>query len=274
MDFDFAPAYSPDGTRIAFTSLRDVPPGYMGEPRRYSELYVMDADGTDVTRITANDNLVDFQATWSPDGQRILVGRGPGGTPPSGQLTEATDLWVIDLVTGQEEQITHTPGQWEGYADWSDEGSLIVFEGDTLAPGNSDVYTIRPDGTGLRRLTTAPGFDGEPDISPDGRTITFSAIRGPATNTDVFVMHTDGSSVRRLTNHPTADDLPRYSPDGQFIAFTAERDGAKLSGADSRVPDIFVMRADGTGQANLTRTRTVFEWDSDWQPEGPQETGP
>jgi TolB protein len=226
----------------------------------------MDADGSNVQRITTNDNLVDWQATWSPNGREILVGRGPGTTPPPGQLTAATDLWIINLVTGEERQITDTPDQWEGYADWSADGSLIAFEGDTLEPGNSDIYTIRPDGTGLRRLTTSPGFDGDPDVSPDGATIAFSAIRSPATTTDVYVIRTNGTSSRRLTSHPTADDLPTYSPDGQFIAFTAERDGAPILGEDFRAPDIFVMRADGSGQTNLTRTRTVWEWDCDWQP--------
>ena len=60
--FDVGPEYSPDGRRIAFTSARSMPPGFPGDQRFYSELYVMDADGSDVRRVTFTDGVVDFQA--------------------------------------------------------------------------------------------------------------------------------------------------------------------------------------------------------------------
>ena len=261
---DVAPAYSPDGERIAFSSLRDSPPGYKSEFPDYSELYVMDADGTNVERITYNERLVDFQPTWSPDGNKILVARGPSTVaPPANQLTGPTDLWTINLTTGEERQLTNSPDTWEGFADWSPDGSRIVFEGDLLDPGNIDLYTIGDDGNGLRRLTTAPAWEGDPDYSPDGSRIAFTiytaAADGPFA-ADIYSISVDGSGQQRLTTSGS-DAMPVYSPDGHFIAFTSHRDGHK--GASS---DIFRMRADGTQETNLTRTPTVNEFDPDWQP--------
>jgi dipeptidyl aminopeptidase/acylaminoacyl peptidase len=80
--FDVSPAWSPDGRRIAFTGSRSMPLGFQGESRLYSELYVMNADGSDVQRITNNVGLIDFQPAWSPDGERIVVARGPGTSSP------------------------------------------------------------------------------------------------------------------------------------------------------------------------------------------------
>ena len=255
---DVAPEYSPDGRRIAFTSPRSMPPGFPGEQRFYSDLYVMDADGSDVRRVTFTDGVVDFQPSWSPDGRRIVVARGPGTTPPEGQLTAPTDLWIIDFVSGRNRQLTDSPDTWEGWPDWSPDGRRIAFEGDLSEPGNDDVYTIGADGRDLRRLTTRPGFDGDAHHSPDGRSIAFESDR--TGNVDVFVMRDTGAPVRQLTNDPGDDFAGGYSRDGRFIAFDSTRDST------SGIPDIFRMRADGTQQTNLTRTPTCFEFDPDWQP--------
>jgi TolB protein len=262
--FDVSPAYSPDGRRIAFTSSRSMPPGYQGEPRFYSELYVMDADGSNVQQITFSEGLTDFQPAWSPDGRRIVIARGPGTPPPPDHLTAPTDLWIIDLASGQERQLTDSAETWEGFADWSPDGRRIAFEGDLAEPGNDDVYTIGVDGGGLQRLTSRPGFDGDPRYSPDGQSIAFDSDRSG--NLDVFVMRTDGTNTRQLTDHPNDDGIPGYSPDGQFIAFYSERDGTPIPGTPFRAPDIFWMRADGTQQTNLTKSPGVFEFDANWQP--------
>jgi Tol biopolymer transport system component len=257
--FDLSPEYSPDGRRIAFTSARSMPPGFPGEQRFYSELYVMDSDGSDARRLTFTEGVVDFQPSWSPDGQRIVVARGPGTTPPDGQLTAPTDLWIIDLASGRNHQLTNSPETWEGFADWSPDGRRIAFEGDPSEPGNSDVYTIRADGGGLRRLTSQPGFDGDAHYSPDGRTVVFDSDRNG--NLDVFVTRdTEAPPLRQLTDDRGDDVAGGYSADGRFIAFSSPRDST------FGIPDVFRMRADGTQETNLTRTPTVFEFDPNWQP--------
>jgi Tol biopolymer transport system component len=254
--FSVASAWSPDGRRIAFSSSRSAPQG-PGNLLPYSELYVMNADGSNVQRITRNVNLIDFQAAWSPDGRRIVVARGSGDPPPPGQLAQPTDLWIIDLATGRERQLTNSPSTWEWFAHWSPDGRRIAFEGDLTDPGGAgDVYTINVDGTGLRQITTDPAYDGDAHYSPDGRLLLFDSDR--TGNLDVFVMRTDGTGVLRLTRDPSVDLAGSFSPDQQYIAFTSDRNGGQ--------PDVFRMRADGSMQTNLTRTPEEWEFDPDWQP--------
>ena len=253
-------AYSPDGRRIAFSSTRSMPPGFQGEPLLFSEVYVMGADGSNVQRITFNEGLLDFYAAWSPDGRRIVVARGSGAAPPPGGVfILPTDLWIIDLATGRERQLTNSPATHEWFPHWSPDGRRIAFGGDLVEPGNQDVYTIRVDGRGLRRLTFDPAFDRDPHYSPNGKSIAFASDR--TGNFDVFAMRKNGRNIRQLTDHPGADGGPCYSPDGNFIAFDSDRDG--IPGATF---DIFRMRADGTQQTNLTRSLVVSEFDCNWQP--------
>jgi Tol biopolymer transport system component len=253
---DVAPAYSPSGRKIAFSSLRDTPDGWQGERLYYSELYVMNADGTNPERITFNEGLVDTQPTWSPDGDRILVARGPSIEPSIAHETGPTDLWIINLANGKERQLTNSPDTWEGYADWSPDGSTIVFESDLAEPGNFDLYTIRADGSRLRRLTSDRVWEAEPEYAPDGSHITF-------TNYDTFDVYTigaDGSGRQQLT-HLGLNTQSVYSSDGRFFAFVSDR-GYPEGGIVTT--DIWVMRADGTQQTNLTRTPLDYELDPDW----------
>lgn len=252
--FDVSAAWSPDGRRIAFTSSRSMPPGFAGEPRFYSELYVMNADGSNVQRITFTEGVTDFQPAWSPDGRRIVVSRAAGITPPPGFPTVEADLVIVDVATGHEQQITSRPDTWEWYAHWSPDGKRIAFEGDLLEPGNDDVYTIKADGTGLQRLTTRPGFDGDVRYSPDGTQLVFDSDR--AGGSDLFLMRANGTNVRQLTTDHNSYSAS-FSPDGQSVAFAQDVNG---------VADLFRMRLDGTQLTNLTRSPSSFEFDAEWSP--------
>lgn len=136
-----------------------------------------------------------------------------------------------------------------------------MLESDLLEPGNLDLYTIRVDGSGLRRLTTAPAWDGDPDYSPDGKRISFSIYTDDG-GADIYTIGVDGRGQRRLTSGQGANFHSVYSPDSRFIAFASDRDSAP----SNLHSDIFVMPANGTQQTNLTKTRSVDEFDADWRP--------
>jgi Tol biopolymer transport system component len=122
--------------------------------------------------------------------------------------------------------------------------------------GNSEIYLMNPDGTGLTRLTNTPENESDPAWSPDGRRIAFA--RYP----DVFVMNADGTGQTNLTNGAAWDFSPTWSPDGTKIAFIRE---ANPPGAPS-FSEVMVMNADGSDVTQLSHTNGIYtsaEWSRD-----------
>jgi Tol biopolymer transport system component len=110
--------------------------------------------------------------------------------------------------------------------------------------GVSNIYSSRPDGDGLVRLTNSPARDLCPDYSRDGRLIAFCSTRsGPF---QIWAMNADGSNVHMVTNGKGSFSFPDYSPDASRIVFSG-------TAADTDVDDnVYVVRADGTGFGQLT----------------------
>ena len=128
-----------------------------------------------------------------------------------------------------------------------------------------DIFAAAPDGAGLKRLTTAEGYDAEGAYSPDGRKIVFTSLRAgypadgkelseehrrrlemdPAYFGDIYIMNADGSDQRQLTRAPGYDGGPFFSADGERIIW--RRFDAKGANAD-----VYTMRIDGTGERRLT----------------------
>jgi len=124
-----------------------------------------------------------------------------------------------------------------------------------------DIYTARPDGKSLKRLTTTPGYDAEATISPDGKWIVFTSARDG--DLDIYLMDTKGRNVRKLTNELGYDGGPFFSPDGKKIVYRAHHPGGEKEIAEYKelVKDgllkptrfeLFVMDADGKNKRQLT----------------------
>jgi hypothetical protein len=220
---DIRPAWSPDGTKIAFESLRDTATG---------EIYVMNADGNGVTRLT-NDVVEDHSPAWSPDGTKIAVDR-------------ADDIFVMNSDGTGAIDLTNSAAN-EGKSSWSPDGSKIAFESD--AAGNFDVFVMNANGSSPTNLTAASAVnDGEPVWSPDGTKIAYGS------GTEVFTMNADGTGKTNRTGNAASDANPAWSPDGQKIAFRTNRDGNN---------EIYVMNADGTSPARITNNTTteqLLDW--------------
>jgi TolB protein len=132
-------------------------------------------------------------------------------------------------------------------------------------PSKSELYVIREDGRGLRRLTRNTVGDYGPAWSPDGRRILFASGRDG--DDELYVMDANGRNVRRLTRNRRRHDLNgQWSPDGKSIAFASDR-------ARPGEHEIFVMRANGTGARRLVRTVNHSGWQDAqfspvWSPDG------
>ena len=222
-----------DPRQIAFASIRD------GNP----EIYVMNADGSGVTRLTDHpDN--DWVSDWSPDGLRIAFSSERDGNQ---------DTYVMNADGTGVTRLTNDTGE-DASPDWSPDGLRIAFSSER--DGNRDIYVMNADGTGVTRLTDDTGEDASPDWSPDGLRIAFSSERDG--NRDIYVMNADGTGVTQLTDDTWEGASPDWSPDGLRIAFSSERGGNQ---------DIYVMNADGTGVTRLTDD-TGEDASPDWSPDG------
>ena len=124
-----------------------------------------------------------------------------------------------------------------------------------------DIFTARPDGSDLNRITDTPGYDAEPTFAPDGSRIVFTSARSG--DMEIWDMRPDGSDPRQLTKVPGYDGGPFYSPDGKTICFRASRPkGAALEKfrdllskgmVEPSKLEIYIMSADGTNVRQITR---------------------
>lgn len=200
------PGWSPDGSRVAFVM---SPRGHLTRYAGDGDIYVMNADGTDIRRLT--DGLDASSPAWSPDGSRIAFVKNQG-----------QQLVVIRPDGSSQHVIARTRGYYQGAA-WSPDGQTIAYQ--SSPNRNIDVtaiFTIRPDGTHERQLTPASASAGFPACSPDGSRIAYSA------GDQLWVMNSDGTGARRLTNCrlPCVFDFaPAWSPNGSDLVFVQQENG-------------------------------------------------
>ncbi len=234
-------------THIVFESDRDG----------NSEIYVMNADGSEVVRLT---NSGGSSPVWSPDKKQIAYAC-PGG------------FCIMNADGTQQATLLNIPsGAWE--PTWSGDGEWIAFTSDY------EIYKIKLDGSGLTNLTNNQAADYHPSWSPDGDRIAFVSERENDT-VEIYVMNADGTNPQRLTHtgfstfpswsadneqityfcngicvmnadgsgqkmfldDPKFADRAAWSPDGTRLAFSSSRDGNL---------EIYVMNADGAGLIRLT----------------------
>jgi Tol biopolymer transport system component len=161
-------------------------------------------------------------------------------------------LAAVTLQLGPPKRLTNVK---DGYPMLSPDRTHVLFESDRT--GDWEIYTMKPDGKDLVRLTNSPGSDVGPIWSPDGKSIVFASERD-AGDSEIYVMNADGSGVRRLTRQPGDDAHPHWSPDGKRIVFNSARTTPDLAADWSKqFHEIFTMAADGSDVRQITSFKTV-----------------
>ena len=263
------------GGAITFISERD------GNP----EVYVMQADGSEQLRLTANE-AIESRPLWSPNNHWIAfvsqtsdvdsdilriaddgtmqgkIAGSPGlnqqqvWSPDSLRLAMISDragtpeVWHLSVDGTDERRVTYDSKD-AILGDWSPDGASLLF---TVAdpPG---IVLRNPDGVNVQRLTEAE--DHSPRWSPKGDAIVFVST-GEDSQQDVYIVNADGSERRALTQNDGDNYDPKWSPDGKQICYVSTIDGDA---------EIFVMDADGNNQKQLTKN-DVDESSPVWSPDG------
>jgi len=220
---DFAGPWSPDGQRIAFTRF-----GLTS-----SDIWVMNADGSNQANLTDTPQIDEGFPAWSPDGQRLAYTTHSDGN---------NEIYVMDADGSDPVRLTDNPADDFAPA-WSPDGSRIAFASDRdNSPGVYDLYLMNADGSAVTRLTADAGSTYTPAWSPDGNWLAFRSDRDGSS--DIYIINIDGTRLQALTNDPAFNWAPSWSPDGLQIAFQTNRDGNW---------EIYIMNADGSVPTNLTQ---------------------
>lgn len=187
-----APAWSPDGRTLVVA--RSTPPGDT-QPAAFVQGLVAIAPDNEERVLTAPADASDWDPAWSHDGRRIAFSR-MGPTGPDGVFQ--ADVFALELETGRETRLTHTPDRNEWRPTWSRDGALLAYSSEhRLSPWNAatgSVVVAAADGSSPRRR--AAGV--QPAWSPNGRRLAFSR-RLRSGSWAIFVLDLRSGAVRRLT---------------------------------------------------------------------------
>ena len=255
-----APALSPDGSQVAYFSEKDF---------YFVDLYLANDSGKVKRRILKSGissnyetyRFINSQANWSPDGKFLAFAAKRG----------ARDVIVIvDVERNKEVKRIEVKLNGVTTPAWSPDGQQLVFTG--YDGGLSDLFVVRRDGSGLRRLTEDKYADLHPVWAPDGKTIAFATDRGPETNFKtlaignmrIAVYDLDTGSIELLDHMEQGKNVsPQWAPDGQSIAFVSDRNGvSNIFLYELREKSLYQLTDFYTGAQGITPLSPVLSWAS------------
>jgi len=222
---EWDPAWSPDGRRLAFR-------GYYGSAKGDYDLYVVDANGCHVDRLT--HRVGGISPSWSPTGRQIAYAVGG-----------------IDVINADGRGIRRltrdTSTYWDDAPAWS-AGNRLAFVRTRMGRSSGEIYTMNADGSGVAPLTRgAPGF-GQPSWSPDGKSIAFVAY--PSSSARLYsagaieVANADGTGVHQLSPPSWWSYSPTWTPGGKIVFLRQKGAPTQFAAAPTSA---YIVNRDGTG---------------------------
>ena len=233
--------FNTDGSKLIFQSEREA-----GNP--FYQIYTLDFETGDSARVSPGHGKTTC-AFFHPSGGRVLF-----GSTHHDPQTKAKQKAELDF---------RASGKQRRYS-WDYDETM-------------DIFTANPDGTDLRRLTTALGYDAEAGFSPDGSRIVFSSTRSAYADNlpdeekklreidlsyfgEIYIMNADGSGQTRLTRTPGYDGGPFFSPDGSRIVW-------RRFNKSGTVAEIHTMKLDGSDVHKVTSFDSM-SWAPYFHPSG------
>ncbi len=292
--------FSADGSAMIFQSEREP-----GNP--FYQMYRMDLETGDVRRLSPGHGKT--TCGWlHPDGTRALYAStqqdpeawakmvAENAFRESGQTRRyawdydpAYDITEIDLETGAYRALAPAEG-YDAEGAYSPDGTQIVFAsnrhafaGDLSEEARAqlehdpsffmDIYVMNGDGTDLRRLTDAPGYDGGPFWSADGTRITWRRFSADGARAEIFTMASDGTDERQITHLGAMSWAPFFHPSGEYLVFASNLEGFAnfelyMVDAEGRREPVRVTEREGfDGLATFHPSGDRISWTSNATPE-------
>jgi Tol biopolymer transport system component len=226
---DRAPAWSPDGRTLAFASSRS------GDLDIWT---VRLRSGDPPANLTGTTGTAELLPTWSTDGRIAFTSQEIGTTNISIDVSIASPNSPIFGI------------------EWSPVGTRIAYS--VVDAGSNDIYSIRPDGSGRRRLANDLPRAVIYDWRPDGRRILFQGVSADTFGLSEMKVGGDHRVFRLTTpKAPVTDEHATYSPNGRQVVFVRDTGSAD---------ELWVMPADGTAERRLRRLARLRAYGVSWQP--------
>ncbi len=225
------PRWSPDNTKLAFTSYAS------GNP----EIYIFSFETNRRVSFPVYKGLNTTPA-WSPDGSKIAFCSSMGGDP---------EIYISNANGYNLQRLTFSPGV-DVSPVWNPKtGNEIAFVSDRS--GSPQIYIMSADGTNLRRLTTLGGDASAPSWSPNGLFMAFHWRVSDTGTYDIYIMEIATGRIIQLTHDAGRNEHPTWSPDGRHLAFESTRSGSR---------QIWTMLANGLEPKQLTKDGE--SWNANW----------